>query len=256
MSTTDPITNRPIPQEAIQRVLYLAPKAHVYQIPPLTSNKGYTAATWTGSPPMFSGRVRVIETAVPRKDGAESVSVNIHLEDASTGELFAACPYRSQAAVQHALDSSRFFAIRVEADGGRMKATLGLGFEDRSEAFDFGVALQDSAKVLGFADAVGANKLGGKGPRGPAASASEGIQKDYSLKEGETITVNIGGKGRRQLADTASLEPSGGPVPFLPPPPSTSDIKQQRKSNDDQTVERKPTAAELGFDDGEFGEFQ
>ena len=34
-----------VPGDAIQRVLFIASSVHVYNIPPLTSTKGYTAAT-------------------------------------------------------------------------------------------------------------------------------------------------------------------------------------------------------------------
>lgn len=157
-----------LPPEAIQRVLFVSPSVHVYAIPPLASTKGYNASSWTQPPSrqIFTARLRVLETALPSpappptlsKASAQpqtvtvtpqTITTSILLEDPDTSALFAEAPYTSLAVVSAALDSSRFFAVRVVGDGGR-KAVLGIGFEERSEAFDFGIALREAGKVLGL----------------------------------------------------------------------------------------------------------
>ena len=83
--------------------------------------------------------------------------------------------------VEQVVDSSRFFAVRV-VDGKR-KAILGVGFEDRSDAFDFGVSLQAVQKHGQLVGAGGAGKV----------EVSPFVEKkDYSLKEGQTISITIG----------------------------------------------------------------
>lgn len=263
----------PLPTDAIQRVLFIASTVHIYNIPPLTSNKGYTASTWTADNNerhIFTGRLRIIETAIPLpKDAGESLSTDILLEDPSTGDLFAKAPYIDAGAVEAVLDSSRFFAIRVVGDGG-MKATLGIGFEERGEAIDFGICLQECRKVLEL-ETPSEKKSAAK------AKAEAELKKDYGLKEGQTIMVDIGRKGRRKAGDDDagaegsggvgnalfSIKPppgssekgGGGAIPMLAPPPSAQDIRaEKRRSRSFEPVEK--TAAELGFDDGEFGEFQ
>ena len=78
-------------------------------------------------------------------------------------------------AVQTVSDSSRYFVIRV-GDGD---THLGLGFADRSDSFDLNVALQDHFKSLRVeAELQKESEL----PR---------EQLDLSLKEGQTIKVNI-----------------------------------------------------------------
>ena len=225
--------------DPIHRLLFTTPAIHIYAIPPLTSNKGFNAGPWTAPPKptaqqIFTARMRVLETSTPSSTSdRDTLTVTINLEDPSTGELFAASPYISEAVVQPALDSSRFFAIRVVGEGG-MKATLGIGFEDRSDAFDFGIALSEARKVLGW------EKAKGKG----AGEKSEVFQ-DFSLKEGEKIHIQVGGKGRKEGGFGASSGKEDGQALFsIAPPPSSSN-----------SVEGK-TAQELGFDDGEFGEFQ
>ncbi|KAF2799002.1 adaptin ear-binding coat-associated protein 1 NECAP-1 [Melanomma pulvis-pyrius CBS 109.77] len=272
---TDPLTGLPLPNTAIQRILFLAPKVHIYQIPPLTSTKGYQASTWTADNnkrQIFTARLRILETSIPHPTDADSetVTTTLLLEDASTGQLFAAAPYTSPNTVEQALDSSRFFAITVVGDG--RKAILGMGFEERSEAFDFSISLQDARRVLGFEKDPNA----GPGGKGKPKQAPEEPKRDFSLKEGETISINLGGlKGRRSRPEQkspgqqkseqdalfsikpppgsgASANPAGA-MSFLPPPPTAKSVKEERRRSR-QTFEHKPE--DLGFDDGEFGEFQ
>ena len=166
------------------------------------------------------------------------------------------------------MDSSRFFAVRVVGDGG-MKATLGIGFEERGEAIDFGICLQECRKVLGM-------EPKGKG-KGAAAVEKEAPKKDYGLKEGQTIKVDIGRRGRKKVDDEDSsfggssggdsaamfsIKPQptpppygfgSGALPLLAPPPSASEVRKEKRRS--RGVEEM-TAKDLGFDDGEFGEFQ
>ncbi len=263
MASSDPSI---VPADAIQRVLFIASTVHIYNIPPLTSNKGYTAAQWTADNSkrqIFTARLRIIETAVPLPDSSEeSLSTEILFEDPSTGELFAKAPYTDARAVEAVLDSSRFFAVRVVGDGG-MKATLGIGFEERGEAIDFGICLQECRKVLGME------------PKSKMKVVEKSdAKKDYGLKEGQTIKVDIGGRGRKKVddkngfgassgSDNAALfsikpppgaPPGGGTLPLLAPPPSASELRKEKRRS--RGFEEQKTAAELGFDDGEFGEFQ
>jgi hypothetical protein len=163
--------------------------------------------------------------------------------------------------VEQVLDSSRFFAVRV-VDGPR-KAILGIGFEDRSDAFDFGVALQEARKVSRHDGAGAGVAATGRGNGETGESVPE--KKDYSLKEGEMISITIGvgahlalrdgagltvrqNKGRRR-PPPSSTNSNGGqmPMPFLPPPPSADEIKRKQKGN----AEEEPS----GFDDDAFGDF-
>lgn len=67
------------------------------------------------------------------------------MEDAETGELFASCPYAVDGkAVEPVLDSSRYFALAVSDPSSGKRAFLGMGFPERSEAFDFNVRLHFS----------------------------------------------------------------------------------------------------------------
>lgn len=62
-----------------------------------------------------------------------------------SGQEFAQCPIppgEKDQAVEAVTDSSRYFVLRLmTSNDARQKAFVGLGFDDRSEAFDFQVAL-------------------------------------------------------------------------------------------------------------------
>ena len=240
------------------------------------------ASTWTtdnSRRQIFTARLRVLETALPSKPDGEmgnTVKTDILLEDPSSeGDLFAAAPYTSETVVEQALDSSRFFAVRVQGDDGR-KAVLGLGFEERSEAFDFDVSLQEVRKIHGMDQAsTGAELPGGSKGRVRDPALVE-AKRDFSLKPGETITVSLAGRGARSrrssedflqsdefdasssfmlLPSSSSSSLEGGQLPLLSPPPSAHDIKSERRRSQ-KSLPAEPNAALLGFDDGEFGEFQ
>lgn len=260
MESFDPATGEQLPQDAIQRVLFISKTVHVYNIPPLASTKGYMAAHWTEDPQrhISTCRLRVIETAIPQPGGGDDkVKTDIVLEDSASAQLFAAAPYTSPAAVEPTLDSSRFFAVRVQDPSGR-KATLGIGFEERSEAFDFGVALQDAQKALGM-------EVGGGSAAAAAASNADAKKReaeekrDLSLKEGETITVNLGGKfGRRRPQQESkpsdeNMNLSSFSLP--PPPPGPGNRNSLNGAPANFNLQSAKTAQDLGFDDGENGEF-
>lgn len=308
--------------ETIQRILFLTSSVHVYTIPPLTSTKGgYKSADWTTPDPrngnktrqIFTARLRILETshdvdpeesesgsaAAGAGAGAGKVKIDILLEDPSTGELFAAAPYTDPASVEQVLDSSRFFVVRVVSGDGR-KAMLGIGFEERGAAFDFLVGLEEGRKVLGFDT--------GDGEKGGGGKKEKAEERDYSLKPGERIKVDIGKGGVGRVARREDDVKSPGtekreeeralfsiaPPPgssssssiggvgedafrIPPPPPSSSsssgggDVggngRRRRpqsgvispevlKAREREVEERKKAEKELGFDDGEFGEFQ
>jgi len=211
----------------------------------------------------------VLETSPVEEQGNEvkaKVSTTILFEDPSTGELFASALYTSPATVEATLDSSRFFAVRVTGENNQ-SAFLGIGFEERGDAIDFGICLQESRRVLGFEAPESSSK--GKAGSGTAKAKgkAEAEKKDWSLKEGETIKVNIGpGHGRKREStggggETEALfslkpPPGGGEgIPMLAPPPSAGEARKEKRRSR-EIAKKAPLGEVLGFDDGEFEDFQ
>jgi adaptin ear-binding coat-associated protein 1/2 len=69
------------------------------------------------------------------------------------GSIFATCPVyadkRGPESVEKVLDSSRYFVLRIE-DGSGRAAFIGMGFNERNDAFDFMAAIQDHQKYVFF----------------------------------------------------------------------------------------------------------
>ncbi|WFD30942.1 hypothetical protein MSPP1_001968 [Malassezia sp. CBS 17886] len=191
------------------QVLLVVRECHVYRVPPRTSAAGHRAGDW-GDPEqsLWKGRLRILELA----DGCE-----IRLEDALTGELFAACPYDvSGKSVEAVLDSSRYFVLRVESDapddGSRRHAYIGIGFLERSEGFDFNAALQDWTRRQKSIQSLAENAKEGPSPHVPA-----GPKQDFSLGEGQTVSIQLPTTRGKRVSAGAGTAPRAGFV--LPPPP-------------------------------------
>lgn len=192
-------------EDEAEHVLLVVREVLLYKLPPRPAASGYRCQDWPKESFLFQGRLRV--TAVgPR--------CAVLFESADTGELFAQVPLdneRPEVSVEPVTDSSRYFAVRVD-DGNGRHAFLGLGFRERSDAFDFNIALQDHVKQ------ARAGRMGGPAADGDAAAAPP---LDLSLKAGETLRVNLSGVGggarRREPANAGGGGPGG-----LPPPPALS----------------------------------
>lgn len=231
--------------EEFESVLFVARECFVYRIPPRASSAGYRAAEWGDLEAfIWKGRLRIV---------AKADTCEIRMEDAGTGELFAASPYDvSGSSVEAVLDSSRYFVLRVESvdpgSGKTRKAYIGMGFQDRSDAFDFNVALQDWTKrVKRQKAAAEAERWAREHPdeaakqveeEGPSPHIPSGPKQDLSLKDGQTFSIKLPGR-KRDPGESSNLLSFDAPPParagasaesssglggfgggLLPPPPS------------------------------------
>ncbi|CAD6893544.1 unnamed protein product [Tilletia caries] len=190
--------------DAVEQVLFVAREAYVYRVPPRSSTAGYRAAEWGDMEAfLWKGRLRII---------AKGEGCDIRLEDKDTGELFAVSPYdMSGAAVEPVLDSSRYFVLRVESEdpsnaAKKRRAYIGMGFLDRSESFDFQVALSEWVRRTRAAKAGdnASENADEAGSSGPSPHLPAGPKVDLSLKEGTTFSIKLPGGGKR-------IDRSGGP---------------------------------------------
>lgn len=187
--------------EELEQVHCVIPKIYVFQIPPTTGvSTGYSARDWPKKA-MWSGRLRVV---------SKGDKATVLLEHIDRDGVFAVCPYTTTKAVEQVNDSSRYFVIRVEGQGGR-SAAVGIGFKERNEAFDFRIALQDATKQNSDKAAKYVSSL---------------PSQDFSLAEGETIHVNMGGKSEHHKGGDASV---GGPIMKLSAPGTGGGKKKKKK---------------------------
>jgi len=140
----------------------------MFQIPKLTgASTGHSARDWPKQA-IWSGRLRVV---------SKGRKCTVLLEHLDKDGLFAACPYTNKSCVEQVSDSSRYFVLRV-TDGQGHFASIGIGFKQRSEAFNFKVALQDFEN---------------QGTR--QAKAEEYLSslpsQDYAIPQGKSIHVKL-----------------------------------------------------------------
>ncbi|XVF72023.1 hypothetical protein PTKIN_Ptkin12aG0088100 [Pterospermum kingtungense] len=202
-------------EESLEHTLLVVREVSVFKILPRSTSGGYKCGEWLQSDKIWSGRLRVVSC----KDRCE-----IRLEDPNSGELFAACfihPGQRENSVEPALDSSRYFVLKIE-DGNGKHAFIGLGFNERNEAFDFNVALSDHDKYI---------RRENEKETGESSSSDAHIDihpaVNHRLKEGETIRINVkhkptSGTGMLSAAGlSGGLSGSGKPKSLgLAPPPS------------------------------------
>ncbi|KAL3647724.1 hypothetical protein CASFOL_008692 [Castilleja foliolosa] len=219
-------------QETFEHTLLVVREVFVYKIPPRPTSGGYKCGEWLQSDRIWSGRLRVVSC---------DTRCEIRLEDPNSGELFAACfvnPGQREVAVESVLDSSRYFVLRIE-DGRGKHAFVGLGFNERNEAFDFNVALSDHEKHV---KREVEKEAGSGGEEESDIDIHPAV--NHRLKEGETIRINVknkpsNGAGMLSAAGLSSglagigkpnktlnlAPPPGGVVKIrspIPPPPKAA----------------------------------
>ncbi|XP_015936466.1 uncharacterized protein At1g03900 [Arachis duranensis] len=203
--------------EPVELVLFQVSECYVYIIPPRKTASSYRADEWDVNKWAWEGILKVVSK------GEECI---IRLEDKKTGELYARAFLRKGEPhpVEPVIDSSRYFVLRIEEniDGRLRHAFIGIGFRERTEAYDFQAALHDHMKYL--------NK------KQTAEEMEQHYQQsssvDYSLKEGETIVLqlknsksgrSVKSKFFEQSQSNFSEEKGGKPESTLsiklPPPP-------------------------------------
>ncbi|GBG72185.1 hypothetical protein CBR_g11118 [Chara braunii] len=163
-------------EEMADLVLFQVKECYVYKIPPRKSNLSYRADEWDINNWTWQGALRVV---------SKGTSCSIRLEDPNSGELFAQSPIRvnEPLPLEAVVDSSRFFVLRVEDSSGPhvRHAFVGVGFRERTQAYDFNAALQDHLKYVHR-----------KREAEEAAKEYRGkTSTDYSLKEGQTLRLQI-----------------------------------------------------------------
>lgn len=186
--------------EEYESVLLVKTEVFVFNIPPRTSNRAYRAADWNLNEPSWTGRLKLI---------AKGKNCILKLEDKNTGKLFAQCPIEAYpgVAIESVTDSSRYFVIKIVNDDGR-SAFIGLGFADRSDSFDFNVALQDHFKWTK-----------------KEKELSEEVNKpglDLRFKEGETIKINMKITKKDGSESNVKSKPKILGTGILPPPPGSN----------------------------------
>ncbi|PSR86411.1 Adaptin ear-binding coat-associated protein 1 NECAP-1 protein [Actinidia chinensis var. chinensis] len=184
--------------ESFEHTLLVVREVAVFKIPPRTTSGGHKCGEWLQSDKIWSGRLRVVSC---------HHRCEIRLEDPASGELFAACfvlPGQRESSVESVLDSSRYFVLKIE-DGTGKHAFIGLGFNERNEAFDFNVALSDHEK---YVKRENEKEAGGEASDEGQIDIHPAV--NHRLKEGETIRINVKNKPSTGTGMLSAAGLSGG----------------------------------------------
>jgi hypothetical protein len=158
--------------DVIERVRCVIKDSHVFKLAPRPTAGGWRGADWTEE--VWQGTVKVVE---------RGEMTLVLLVDRVSGSIFAVCPIKD-GAIDRCVDSSRYFVLRIENANGR-HMFIGMAFNERNDAFDFNTSLEDAKR----------ERIAAKEPQPTAAPSLP--EKDYSLKEGEKISVKIKHIGAR-----------------------------------------------------------
>lgn len=190
-------------EEAVEITLSVLPTCNVYKIPPRPDARGWVCQDWPKESHVFTGRVRIV---------AAGSQCTVRLEDpAKEDALFAKCPLDNDnpsISIEPVVDSSRYFVLRVADNTGR-HAYLGMGFAERSDAFEFNVTLQDHVKRL-------RNEQKAEAAFEAAQTAPPAPAQDFTLKGSVSIALPGGGSSKPRAAPAGD---GGLAVPLMPPPP-------------------------------------
>ncbi|KAH3743297.1 adaptin ear-binding coat-associated protein 1 NECAP-1 [Pelomyxa schiedti] len=191
----------------LESTLLIVKECFVYRLKARTSAEGYRAEGWGPADLIWQGKLVVVERG--------DIPV-IKLINPTNGELFAQCPVNSPTAVEPVIDSSRYFVLRLEDERNGRHAYVGMGFVDRTEAFDFNAALHDHARRQQEAKELAARR---------AEEASK-PPVDYSLHQPITVSLNL--KTAPARTSPSTTEGFGGGGLLAPPPGSAAHTRQRQ----------------------------
>jgi len=196
-------------ESEVAQVLCIVRKVFCFKIPKVeTATTGWRASDWPKEA-IWSGRLRIV---------AKGSKCTIFLEHLDKEGIFAACPYTNERTVEAVVDSSRYFVMRIVNEKAGQTALIGLGFKERTHAFDFKAALQE------FESQANAKA------KAAAYHAAKGTESaDFRIPEGALIHVEVGGKKEGKKKKKKAVAEDAGASLSLAPPPSSGGSRRRRK---------------------------
>lgn len=104
-----PLSSPTMAEDDYEATLLVVRECFVYRVPPRTQAKGFKAADWDLTNPLWQGRTRVVSK------GPKCI---VKLEDPNNGEVFAQC-FVDDTSVEPVTDSSRYFVLKIEDGSGK-----------------------------------------------------------------------------------------------------------------------------------------
>lgn len=200
----------------IEQRLLSIDEVFVYRIPPMRSADGHRAEDWNLAKPLATcslvvtrrdDDLRIDIMAERPKPRAPSGATETYLFARSQMSVVPSDPGRG---IEHwivpAVDSSRYFALRIRNAGTGREAFVGVGFRERVDATNFRMGVEDYVSSLRREE--------------KAAALHEKFERSLSVGERRDAVAREGGGG--DVADEVVEEK-------LPPPKSSLCLKEGEK---------------------------
>ncbi|CAI5716746.1 unnamed protein product [Peronospora destructor] len=256
-----------LPDEfVLERSLFNENGVWFYQVPAgQVTNLAPRADAWDPEHPFLTGFVRVLQKG-------DACFVQLFEPKAADSEaeaptLFAQCPLQItrklalDVYVYDCVDSSRYFMLRMEDERSGRRAFVGIGFPNRTTAFNFKATLQDYARYA--LRQLEAQQLEEEALTHEQTAAGQMSPKkpNLGLPDGATIRINLrtscsnNGKTVAQCKRNNKNGRSGAvnslaKVPLIPPPPEVSPSSAAKLAPPSAVTE--PTTA---IDDEDWSDF-
>ncbi|POM68687.1 Adaptin-like protein [Phytophthora palmivora] len=210
----------------LERSLFNEKGVWFYQVPAgQVTSLAPRADAWDPEHPFLTGSLRVLQ----KGDACFIQLFEPQTDTDAAPSLFAQCPLQitreltMDVYVHDCVDSSRYFMLRVEDEKSGRRAFVGIGFPDRTVAFNFKATVQDYAKY-----ALRQLEVQQETEMKETAGQISPKKPDLSLPEGTTIRINLKKNGNEDGEKTRTRRSSSGgavspaKVPLIPPPPGDS----------------------------------
>lgn len=238
----------------LERTLFIERNVWFYQVPSgQVTSMAPRADAWDPEHPLLTGSVLVVQ----KGDACFVQLFEPKAEDAEASvvpTLFAQCPLQItrelhlDVYVHDCVDSSRYFMLRVEDEQSGRCAFVGIGFPDRTAAFNFKATLQDYAKYV-------QRQLDVQHVEAVETAEQTLVKKqDLSLPQGTTIRINLknnvsvdGERKKKCCRNSEEGAVSPAKLPLIPPPPRDSTVKSETVAS--------PAKSIAAGDDEDWGDF-
>jgi len=208
-------------------------EANIYQVHPgtMSASGDFLADSWTE---------KHFITAVCGEILVHGERVRIVMKDLKSRELFAECIVEDETSVTDTVDSSRYVVMKLKDPASGRVALLGMGWRERTNAYDFKATLRDHQKRMQF------RKQRKQEPRAPS--------RDYNIAADQKIKLNF-----KKRADKPKPKSTGGLQALKLPGPKSAAKKSAAKpaaaaaAGSDNSTQQVDPFASAGVADG-FGD--
>lgn len=261
----------------IEQRLLKIDELFIYRIPPMRSADGHRAEDWNLAKPLATCSLVVARRdnelcinimAERPKPGAPAGAMESYLFAQSNIHVdFTNPSHKIEHWVTTVVDSSRYFAVRIEDSKSGREAFIGVGFRERTDATNFRMTIEDYINSLKreekaaalhkeFEEKVSIDCNDANADQLPIPKSS------LSLKEGEKLYINMKGKPRTaKPADRVSpkMKGAGGLMGLKKPPPppdATPAFDELNSVGNPARDQEGSTAAITSEEEDEWGDFE